>query len=77
MHLGLADIVFRQGMNFNQPSTVPPRVLPIPNTFIDREERVRAYWMSEALDSISMLGVVSYVCIHTASVTDRLVNSYD
>ena len=58
MHLGLGDIVFRQGMNFNQASKVPPRVLPLPSTYIDREERIRAYWMAEVLDSISTLGAV-------------------
>ena len=60
MHLGLKDIVFRQDLNFNQASTVlPPRLLPLPQSFVDREEFVRAYWMTEVLDSISSLGGVS------------------
>jgi hypothetical protein len=56
MHLGLRDVVTNQGDNFNELSTVPPRMLPLPNTIIDREERTRAYWMTEVLDNISTLG---------------------
>tara|TARA_R110002060_G_scaffold8349_9_gene12400 strand:- start:41 stop:508 length:468 start_codon:yes stop_codon:yes gene_type:complete len=31
-------------------------MLPLPDTFIEREERIRAYWMSECLDAGSTLG---------------------
>ena len=52
--LGLRDMV--QGDENNQRFTVPPRMLPPPNNSIEREERVRAYWMTEALDGYSTLG---------------------
>ncbi|KAK6369904.1 hypothetical protein LTS17_009354 [Exophiala oligosperma] len=55
--LGMRDLVTNQGDNFNKISTVPPRMLPLPNTIIDREERIRAYWMTEILDGASTLGV--------------------
>ena len=31
-------------------------MLPLPTTFIEREERIRSYWMSECLDAGSTLG---------------------
>ena len=52
--LGLRDMV--QNENDSQRFTVPPRMLPPPNNSIEREERVRAYWMTEALDGYSTLG---------------------
>lgn len=55
--LGMRDLVNNQGDNFNKLSTVPPRMLPLPSTIIDREERIRAYWMTEILDGASTLGV--------------------
>ena len=55
--LGMRDLVTNQGDNFNKLSTVPPRMLPLPDTIIDREERIRAYWMTEILDGASTLGV--------------------
>ncbi|KAI9736206.1 MAG: hypothetical protein M1834_001091 [Cirrosporium novae-zelandiae] len=55
-HLGLCELATNQGSNINHTSTVPPRMLPLPNTIIDREERVRAYWMTEVLDSMSTIG---------------------
>ena len=51
--LGLRDIV--HGDNDTQRFTVPPRMLPPPTSSIEREERVRAYWMTEALDGYSTL----------------------
>ena len=56
VHLGLRDLVANQGENFNRLSTVQPRMLPLPHSAIDREERVRAFWMTEVLDNISTLG---------------------
>ncbi|KIW57960.1 hypothetical protein PV05_02514 [Exophiala xenobiotica] len=55
--LGMRDLVTNQGDNFNKLSTVPPRMLPLPDTIIDREERIRAYGMTEILDGASTLGV--------------------
>ena len=57
MSMELRDLAANQGENSNKTSTVPPRMLPLPNTIIDQEERVRAYWMTEMLDSMSTLGV--------------------
>lgn len=54
--LGLRDLVANKGDNFNQPSTIPPRMLPIPGSLIEREECIRAYWITEALDSSSTIG---------------------
>ncbi|EOD52547.1 putative c6 transcription protein [Neofusicoccum parvum UCRNP2] len=56
LQLGLRDYVANQGNDFSGRSTIPPRLLPLPCTIIDREERIRAYWMTELLDSISTLG---------------------
>lgn len=56
LHLGLRDFVVNQGSNFSSASMIPPRLLPLPYTIIDREERVRAYWMTEILYNISTLG---------------------
>lgn len=55
--LGLRDLVVNKCSNFNQLSTLPPRMLPLPSTLVSQEENVRAYWMTEVLDSSSTLGV--------------------
>lgn len=55
-HLGLRDLVANHGKNYNKLSTIPPRMLTLPRTVIEQEERIRAYWMTEVLDSISTLG---------------------
>jgi len=54
--LGLRDLVANKGDNFNEPSTIPPRMIPKPASLIEREERIRAYWITEALDSASTIG---------------------
>ncbi|KAH7354990.1 hypothetical protein BKA65DRAFT_549063 [Rhexocercosporidium sp. MPI-PUGE-AT-0058] len=54
--LGLRDLVSHYCQNYNQASVLAPRMLPLPNTFIEREERIRAYWMVECLDASSTLG---------------------
>lgn len=56
-HLGLRDAV----ANHHSPgksSPALPRLQPLSSssTTIDKEERVRAYWMTEMLDSVSVLG---------------------
>ncbi|KAH8648888.1 fungal-specific transcription factor domain-containing protein [Tricladium varicosporioides] len=56
VQLGLRDLVANQGDNFNKVSTLPPRMLPIPTSLIEQEEKIRAYWMTEVLDSMSSLG---------------------
>lgn len=55
--LGLRDIVVNMCANFNQLSSVPPRMLPLPSTLVSQEENVRVYWMTEVLDSSSTIGV--------------------
>ncbi|EKG11238.1 hypothetical protein MPH_11710 [Macrophomina phaseolina MS6] len=55
--LGLRDIVVNKAANFNSLSSLPPRMLPLPSTLVSQEENVRAYWMTEILDSSSTLGV--------------------
>ena len=57
MQLGLRDLVVNQCSNFNCTSMLPPRMLPLPNTLIDQEEKTRAYWMTEILDGSSTMGV--------------------
>lgn len=64
--------MINQGENFNRLSSIPPRMLPLPNTIIDREERIRAYWMTEILDNMSTLGAGWNVCISTPEVTAAL-----
>lgn len=45
--LGLRDLVANQCENFNQYSNVPPRMLPLPTSLVNKEEKIRAYWMTE------------------------------
>lgn len=54
MQLGLRDLI--QGDRSNKFFTVPPRMLSPPSSAVDREERVRAYWMTEVLDGYTTLG---------------------
>ena len=54
--LGLRDLAANKGDNFNEPSTIPPRMLPKPASLIEREDSIRAYWITEALDSSSTVG---------------------
>jgi hypothetical protein len=44
-------------INYGKPSTIPPRMLSIPSTVVGYEERIRAFWVAELLDSTSTLGV--------------------
>lgn len=57
MQLGLRDMVVNYCINYGKPSIIPPRMLSMPSTIIDYEERVRAFWITEILDSTSTLGV--------------------
>ena len=54
--LGLRELVISNGDDLNQMSTVTHRMLNPPSTLIEQEERIRAYWMTEVLDSMSSLG---------------------
>ncbi|KAF1952717.1 hypothetical protein CC80DRAFT_479097 [Byssothecium circinans] len=54
--LGLRDLVANHCDNFNQVSTIPPRMLPLPVSLVNREEKIRAYWMTEVLDGSSTIG---------------------
>ncbi|GKZ21808.1 hypothetical protein AbraIFM66951_008728 [Aspergillus brasiliensis] len=56
--LGLRDLVTYNCQNFGVPSSqAPPRMLSVPATAIELEEKIRAFWAAEALDSVSTLGV--------------------
>ena len=52
--LGLRDLV--QGNRSDKLFTVRPQMLTAPRNYIEREERVRAYWATEGLDGYSTLG---------------------
>ena len=54
--LGLRDLVMYQCENYGKQSSIPPRLLPLPNSVLDQEERIRAYWAVELLDSSSTIG---------------------
>lgn len=45
--LGLRDLVAHHCDNYNQLSTIPPRMLPLPVSLVNKEEKIRAYWMTE------------------------------
>jgi len=53
--LGLRDLVANHCDNFNQVSTIPPRMLPLPVSLVNREEKIRAYWMTECERATSPL----------------------
>ncbi|KAJ5168412.1 uncharacterized protein N7482_004006 [Penicillium canariense] len=55
--LGYGTLVKKHADHINSSASVPPRLHPLSTTIIDREERIRAYWMSEMLDSMSTVGV--------------------
>lgn len=54
--LGLREIVINNCESRDQVPTFPHRMLSFPTTLIEQEERIRAYWMTEVLDSMSSLG---------------------
>jgi hypothetical protein len=56
MQLGLRDMVVNYCINYGKPSIIPPRMLSMPSTVIGYEERIRAFWITEILDSTSTLG---------------------
>lgn len=56
MQLGLRDMVAYQCKVPNQRSTIPPRMLPLPSTLVEREEKIRAFWTVELLDCSSTIG---------------------
>lgn len=47
IQLGLRDLVAHHCSNFNCVSTLPPRMLTIPESLVNREEKIRAYWTAE------------------------------
>ncbi|KAJ5613290.1 hypothetical protein N7510_006484 [Penicillium lagena] len=55
--LGYGKLVKKQVDHIHSSTSVPPRLHPLSTTIIDREERIRAHWMSEMLDSMSTVGV--------------------
>ncbi|KAF2438832.1 hypothetical protein P171DRAFT_436741 [Karstenula rhodostoma CBS 690.94] len=63
IQLGLRDLVAHHCSNFNRVSTLPPRMLPIPESLVDREEKIRAYWMAEVLDGASTVGAAWNISI--------------
>lgn len=54
--LGLREVVSNHRDETNSSSAASPRFGPSPKNVIEREEQVRAYWMTEMLDSISTIG---------------------
>ncbi|KAI5269642.1 hypothetical protein E4T47_06951 [Aureobasidium subglaciale] len=56
MQLGLPDLVVHYCSNYGTTSALPPRMLLVPSSDIELEERVRAYWVTEVLDSASTIG---------------------
>ncbi|KAF2867810.1 hypothetical protein BDV95DRAFT_162291 [Massariosphaeria phaeospora] len=70
--LGLRDLVANQCDNFHQLSTIPPRMLPLPVSLVDREEKIRAYWMTEVLDGSSTVGAAWNVNISKPEYTGLL-----
>lgn len=56
LQLGLRDLVAHHCANFDRVSPLPPRMLVVPASLVEREEKIRAYWMSEVLDCASTLG---------------------
>lgn len=56
MQLGLRDMVVNYCLNYGKPSIIPPRMLSIPSSTVRFEERIRAFWITEVLDSTSTLG---------------------
>lgn len=56
MQLSLRDLVAYQCKNYNKPSVVPLRMLPLPSTLVDREEKIRAYWVMELINGASTMG---------------------
>lgn len=56
IQLGLLDLVSSNGEGYDRVSSVPPRMLTLPRTVIEQEERIRAFWMTEVLDNVSTLG---------------------
>ncbi|UNI17716.1 hypothetical protein JDV02_004038 [Purpureocillium takamizusanense] len=61
--LGLRDLVYYHCANYGVPSAIPPRMLFIPFTVVEREEKTRAFWAAEALDSISTLGAAWHLSV--------------
>jgi hypothetical protein len=70
--LGLRDLVVYYGQNYNQASLVAPRMLPLPENMIEREERIRAYWMIECLDASSTLGAAWNIGLFPSFSTETL-----
>ncbi|KAL2877067.1 hypothetical protein SGCOL_007688 [Colletotrichum sp. CLE4] len=54
--LGLRDLVAHNCMNYGFPSVIPSRTLALPATAVEQEEKIRAFWTIEALDSASTVG---------------------
>ncbi|CAM1510715.1 Fc.00g010500.m01.CDS01 [Cosmosporella sp. VM-42] len=61
--LGLRDLVTLNCSNYRIPSIVPPRMLTVPSTAVEREEKIRAFWATDALDTVSTVGVAWHVSI--------------
>ncbi|KAL4756059.1 uncharacterized protein BDW70DRAFT_166824 [Aspergillus foveolatus] len=76
--LGLRDLVAHHCQNFGVSlSRAPPRMLSIPATAIELEEKIRAFWAAEALDSVSTLGVAWNLGVSKPDLTASLPCSDD
>lgn len=72
LQLGLRDLVAHHCRNFDRVSTLPPRMLVVPDSLVEREEKIRAYWMTEVLDSASTLGAAWNITISKPESTGLL-----
>ncbi|KAF2271170.1 hypothetical protein CC78DRAFT_13213 [Lojkania enalia] len=70
--LGLRDLVANHCENYNQVSKIPPRMLPLPISLVNKEEKIRAYWMTEILDGSSTIGAAWNLNISTPETSGLL-----
>lgn len=77
MILGIDDLILNFGSNFSRSTQVPSRMLRIPSTVIEMEQHVRVYWIMEAFDSASTLGVSWNTVIVQPAVLALTIRSVD
>ncbi|KAK2803481.1 hypothetical protein FQN50_006992 [Emmonsiellopsis sp. PD_5] len=76
--LGLRDLVAHQCANFAVSSShIPPRMLSVPSTTVELEEKIRAFWATQALDSASTLGVAWHLGVSKPELAASLPCSDD
>lgn len=68
LQLGLRDLVVNFCTNYGQTSTLPPRMLHMPDT-VGCEERIRAFWAINVLDSASTIGSACNLQVATGELS--------